>query len=128
MTTNTLNHRGWYWLLLASVFEIIWALSTKASMGYTVLVPSLISAVTAITGVFLLGQALKTLAVSVGYTVWVAIGAVGSFILGALMFDEPFTLAKIICFILIIGGVIGLHADDRAADPDQVPPSSEQKT
>lgn len=105
--------KGWVLLLLAAVLEIIFALATGASQGFTVLWPSLISVVAVAGSIYFLTQALKTLDVGVGYTVWTGIGSVGTVLLGVLIFRESLSLAEIGCFVLIIGGVIGLQQSDR---------------
>ncbi|WP_018655305.1 DMT family transporter [Actinomadura flavalba] len=108
---------AWIYLLIAAVFEVVFALATNASDGFTQLWPSLLTAGAAGLGIFFLSLALKTLDVGVGYTVWVGIGSVGTVVFGTLIFDEPMTLAKAASFVLIIGGVLGLKLSDRAAEP-----------
>ncbi|KJK56777.1 DMT family transporter [Saccharothrix sp. ST-888] len=103
---------AWIYLLIASVFEVVFALATNATHGFTVLVLSLITVAAAAGGIFFLGQALRTLDVGVGYTVWTGIGSVGTVILGTVVFDEPLNVWKVIAFVLIIGGVLGLKISD----------------
>lgn len=105
--------KAWVLLLLAAVFEIVFALSTGATDGFTDLWPSVLAIVAVAASIYFLTQALKTLDVGVGYTVWTGIGSVGTVLLGAVIFDESLTPAKIACFVLIIGGVIGLQQSDR---------------
>ena len=105
--------KAWGLLLLAAGLEIIFALATGASEGFTVLWPSLIAAVAVAGSIYFLTQALKTLDVGVGYTVWTGIGSVGTVLLGVVVFGESLSLAEIGCFVLIIGGVIGLQQSDR---------------
>ena len=105
--------KAWVLLLLAAVFEIIFALATGEADGFTVLLPSVIAIVGVALSIYFLTQALKTLDVGVGYTVWTGIGSVGTVVLGAVIFGESLTPAKIACFVLIIGGVIGLQQSDR---------------
>lgn len=111
--------RGWIFLLLASVFEIMFALSTNASQGFTVLWPSIATVVAAGFGIFFLSVALKTLDVGIGYTVWVGIGSVGTVVFGTIIFAEPISLLKGLCFVLIIGGIIGLKLADGVGDKEQ---------
>ncbi|MFE3797870.1 multidrug efflux SMR transporter [Nocardia tengchongensis] len=104
---------AWIYLLIASVFEIVFALATNATHGFTVLGPSLLTAAAAAGGIFFLGLALKSLDVGVGYTVWTGIGSVGTVLFGAIVFGEAFTPAKVAAFALIIGGVLGLKLADK---------------
>lgn len=109
------KRKSWLYLLLASVFEIIFALSTNASEGFTRLWPSILTAVAASFGVFFLSKALKHLDVGIGYTVWVGIGSIGTVVFGTLIFSESISVAKVLCFALIIGGIMGLKLADSIA-------------
>ncbi len=42
------------------------------------------------------------------YGVWTGIGAVGTAVLGMVLFQEPATLARIACIGLIVAGIAGL--------------------
>ncbi|NUW41476.1 DMT family transporter [Nonomuraea rhodomycinica] len=110
---------AWIHLLVAAVFEVVFALATNATEGFTRLGPSLLTAAAAAGGIFFLSQALKTLDVGVGYTVWTGIGSVGTVLLGSVVFGEELTVWKAVAFVLIIGGVLGLKLADRlsAAEP-----------
>ncbi|WP_433237816.1 DMT family transporter [Streptosporangium sp. CA-135522] len=110
---------AWIYLLIAAVFEVVFALATNATEGFTQLWPSLLTAAAAASGIFFLSLALKTLDVGVGYTVWTGIGSIGTVVLGSVIFGEEFTRGKALAFVLIIGGVLGLKLADRlsAAKP-----------
>ena len=69
---------AWAILILAGVFEVIWAYSMKMSEGFTRLTPSIITVVFMILSVVLLSISMKTLPLT-AYTVWTGIGAIGSF-------------------------------------------------
>ncbi|MFI6815899.1 DMT family transporter [Nonomuraea sp. NPDC050328] len=109
----------WIYLLIAAVFEVVFALATNATEGFTQLGPSLLTAAAAAGGIFFLSLALKTLDVGVGYTIWTGIGSVGTVVLGSVIFNEEITIWKALAFVLIIGGVLGLKLSDRrpAAEP-----------
>ncbi len=57
---------------------------------------------------WLLALAMKALPVGTAYAVWVGIGAAGAAVLGMVLFREPATLARMICLLLIVAGVVGL--------------------
>ena len=57
---------------------------------------------------WLLALAMKALPVGTAYAVWVGIGAAGAAVFGMLLFREPATIARMICLLLIVGGVVGL--------------------
>jgi quaternary ammonium compound-resistance protein SugE len=52
---------------------------------------------------------MKALPVGTAYAVWVGIGAAGAALFGMLLFREPATVARIVCLLLIVGGVAGLR-------------------
>ena len=98
----------WLMLLLAGIFEIIWAIAMKYSNGFSVVIPSVITAVTYILSAIFLALALKYLPLGMAYVLWVAFGIIGTSILGVLLFSEKLTVLQIISVILIIIGIIGL--------------------
>ena len=98
----------WLMLLLAGIFEIIWAIAMKYSNGFTVLIPSIVTAITYILSAVFLALALRHLPLGMAYVMWVAFGIIGTTILGVLLFSEKLTILQIISIILIIIGVIGL--------------------
>ncbi len=80
---------AWTILVVASAFEILFALGLKTSHGFTRLWPSVGTVAAGVTSFVLLSQALKTLPVGTGYAAWTGIGAVGSAVLGIVLFHEP---------------------------------------
>ena len=56
----------------------------------------------------LLGLAMKTLPLGTAYAVWVGVGALGTVILGVVLFQEPINTIRVISVLLILTGLIGL--------------------
>ncbi|UGT39112.1 multidrug efflux SMR transporter [Nocardia yamanashiensis] len=100
---------AWVWLGIAAVFEIAFALGTNATKGFTRLWPSVFTLLAAAAGIFTLSLALRTLDVGVGYTIWTGIGAIGTVVLGALIYHEKITAPKLVAFAAIVAGVITLR-------------------
>jgi len=98
----------WLLLLLAGIFEILWAIAMKYSNGFSLLFPSIITVVAYILSALFLAYALKYLPLSLAYSMWVAFGIVGATIFAVLLFSEKLTVLQIISLILIIIGIIGL--------------------
>ena len=98
----------WLILLLAGIFEIIWAIAMKYSNGFSVLIPSIVTAVAYILSAVFLALALRHLPLGMAYVMWVAFGIIGTTVLGVLLFSEKLTVLQIISIILIIVGIIGL--------------------
>ena len=99
---------AWALLGLAGLLEIGFAFGMKASVGFTRLVPSLLTATTGLASVILLSIALRSLPVGTGYAVWTGIGAAGTAILGIAVLGESAAPLRLLCIGLILAGVIGL--------------------
>ena len=99
---------AWVYLALAGLFEIGWAIGLKYTDGFMRLVPSILTALSMVARVLLLGLALKTLPVGTGYAVWTGIGTVGTALLGIVLFGEPATVMRLACIGLIVAGILGL--------------------
>ncbi|MFJ3585128.1 DMT family transporter [Streptomyces sp. NPDC090127] len=99
----------WVYLGIAIVFEVLFALGTNATKGFTRLWPSVLTLLAAAGGIYTLSLALRELDVSVGYTIWTGIGGVGTVICGAILFKEKITLARLLSFASIIGGAVLLR-------------------
>lgn len=97
---------AWAYLILAGIFEIIWAYSMKMSEGFTKLTPSIITIVFMILSFGLLSVAMKTLPLGTAYTVWVGIGAVGAFLIGIFFLNEPMGLLRLLAAASIVFGVV----------------------
>ncbi len=99
---------AWLALLGAGLLEVGWALGLKYSDGLTRFWPT-VATVLAITLSFaLMALALRSLPFGTAYAVWTGIGAVGSIVLGMLLYSEPTDPVRIICLTLIIAGMVGL--------------------
>jgi len=97
---------AWAYLILAGIFEIIWAYSMKMSEGFTKLTPSIITIIFMILIFGLLAVAMKTLPLGTAYTVWVGIGAVGAFLIGIFFLNEPMGLLRLLAAASIVFGVV----------------------
>lgn len=98
----------WIILFIAGLFEIAWAIGLKYTEGFTKLWPSVGTLAAMALSVLLLGYAMRTLPVGTAYAVWTGIGAVGTVILGIVLFSEPATAARLACVGLIVAGILGL--------------------
>jgi quaternary ammonium compound-resistance protein SugE len=103
---------AWLYLLVAGVFEVVWALGMKYTDGFTKIIPSILTVAAMAVSVVFLSLAVKTLPLGTGYAVWTGIGTVGTAIFGILLFGEPATVARLGCMLLIVAGIIGLKLVD----------------
>jgi quaternary ammonium compound-resistance protein SugE len=99
---------AWIVLLVAGLCEIGWAIGLKYTEGFTRLAPSAWTLVAMAASVVLLAWSLKTLPVGTAYAVWTGIGAVGTAVLGMLLFNESREVARLVCIGLIVAGILGL--------------------
>lgn len=104
---------NWIILIIAGFFEVGFATclaKAKESSGN--------SAALWITGfflclsisMFLLYKATLTLPIGTAYAVWTGVGAIGTAIVGILIFKEPATFWRIFFMTTLIGSIIGLKA------------------
>ena len=100
----------WITLTIAGLLEIGWAIGLKYADGFTKPVPSALTLSAMVASMWLLAQAARTLPIGTAYAVWTGIGAVGTAILGMVLFGEPRTAVRLTCIVLIVAGIVGLKA------------------
>ena len=103
----------WILLFIAGLFEVAWAIGLKYTEGFTRFWPSAGTLAAMTLSIVLLGLAMRTLPVGTAYAVWTGIGAVGTVILGIVLFAEPAT-ARLACVGLIVAGILGLKLTSAA--------------
>ena len=99
---------AWVLLLVAGLLEVGWAIGLKYTEGFTRLWPSAFTLAAMAGSVVLLGVAMKSLPVGTAYAVWVGVGAVGTAILGMVLFGEAANLGRLLSLGLIVAGIVGL--------------------
>jgi quaternary ammonium compound-resistance protein SugE len=99
---------AWVYLVIAGIFEVVWAVALKYTMGFTRLVPSIITVFGAIASFYFLSVATKTLPIGTAYAVWTGIGAMGAVVIGMLFLNEPVNAPRIVFLLFILIGIIGL--------------------
>ncbi|MCL4709800.1 MAG: quaternary ammonium compound efflux SMR transporter SugE [Pseudorhodoplanes sp.] len=99
---------AWTYLFVAGLLEIGWAIGLKYTEGFSRLWPSVGTVLAMVLSLAFLGLALKSLPVGTAYAVWTGIGAVGTVILGIVLFNEPATALRLACIGLILAGIVGL--------------------
>jgi quaternary ammonium compound-resistance protein SugE len=99
---------AWVYLLIAGVLEVQWAVTMKYTEGFSKLWPSVFCVLGMAASVYFLALAQKTLPLGTSYAIWTGIGAVGATICGIILFNEPRDIARILCILLIVAGILGL--------------------
>ncbi len=105
----------WVWIIIASLFEISWAVGLKYSQGFTQLKATTFTVITMILSYVFLSLGVKNLPIGTAYAVWTGIGAVGTAFYGIMYFDEPKDLLRIFFIFLIVVGIIGLRLTYKAS-------------
>ena len=101
---------AWTYLLIAGLLEIGWPLGFKLSQVTPYRVAYIIMAVICmgLSGLFL-WLAQRDIPIGTAYAVWTGIGAAGTFLIGLIVFHDPGSMMRILSFLLIVAGVIGLR-------------------
>ena len=99
---------AWIILVLAGLFEVGWAIGLKYTEGFSKLWPTVGTVAAMAISLGLLGIAMKSLPVGTAYAIWVGVGAVGTVILGIVLFQEPTNALRLVSVGLIIAGLVGL--------------------
>ena len=99
---------AWAWIWIAAALEIVWALSLKASDGFTKLKPSVVTIVAYLGSLFFLSRGVKVLPVGTSYAVWTGVGAAGTALFGMAVFGESRDAVRILFLGVIAIGVGGL--------------------
>lgn len=97
---------SWIYLVIAGLFEIIWAYAMKQSHGFTRLTPSLITISAMLVSFWLLAVAMRSIPLGTAYTIWTGIGAVGAFVVGIVFLAEPVNALRMLAAVLILSGLV----------------------
>lgn len=100
------NIMSWVILLLAGLFEVVWALSMKQSEGFTRLAPSLVTLVAMAVSFSLLAFAMRSLPLGTAYMIWTGVGAVGALVVGIVFLGEALTPLRFSAALLIVAGIV----------------------
>jgi len=98
----------WFYLFVAGIAEIGWAVGLKYTEGFSRPLPTVLTIAAMAFSLWMLGLALKELPIGTAYAIWTGIGTVGTAILGIFLFNDPATVLRLSCIALIVGGIVGL--------------------
>ncbi len=98
----------WMYLAVAGLCEVVWAIELKYTNGWTKLWPSLGTVVMMMASFWFLSLALRGLPIGTAYAVWTGIGAVGTAVTGMVFLGEPRDIARVVCVVMIVAGIVGL--------------------
>ena len=98
----------WIMLLFAGILEVTWACAMKASDGFKILIPAIVTVVGYILSAVFLAFALKKLPLGTAYAMWTGFGIIGTSVLGIMLFNEKLSLMQMVCVLMIAVGIVGL--------------------
>ena len=99
---------SWIYLIIAGLFEVLFTVALKHSVGFSKLIPSAITIVLILASYFFVSLAMKTIPIGTAYAVWAGIGAVGAVLCGIFFFGDSYDIIRLISVSLIIIGIFGL--------------------
>ncbi len=99
---------NWLILIVAGLFEVVWATALKMSNGFRNLLADAVVVVGMALSVWLLAVAMKTIPMGTAYAVWTGIGAIGGVVVGIIAFGESAFALRIASVALIVAGIVGL--------------------
>lgn len=100
---------NWLTLILAGLLETFWAYQLKCSLGFTRLLPSVLTLIGMAASFYLLSLSLKSLPLGTAYAVWTGVGTVGTALVGIFLLKEPFGTLRLLSILLIVAGIVGLN-------------------
>jgi quaternary ammonium compound-resistance protein SugE len=105
-----MKDKGWLYILIGGIFEIVWAIGMKYSDGFTDIAWTSITIIFLALSMIMLSKAIAVgMPLGVAYAVWVGIGAVGTFFFGIFFMGEPSGLLRIMFIAMVIAGIVGLQ-------------------
>lgn len=99
---------AWLLLILAGIFEVAFTTCLKLSHNFTHRWWTAGFLISICLSFYFLNRAIQTIPIGTGYAVWTGIGAVGTAIVGILVFNEPAFFWRVFFITLLIGSIIGL--------------------
>jgi quaternary ammonium compound-resistance protein SugE len=99
---------AWFLLFVAGLLEVGWAVGLKYTDGFTRPIPTLVTVISMIASLGLLGLSLKTLPLGTAYAIWTGVGTLGTAVLGVILLGEAATVARLACIGMIVAGIVGL--------------------
>ena len=97
------------YLMIAIIAEVIATSALKASNGFSVPLPSLITVVGYAISLYFLSLTLKFIPVGIAYAIWSGVGVVAVAVIGWLVFRQSISLTQAGFIVLTLIGTTGLY-------------------
>jgi quaternary ammonium compound-resistance protein SugE len=99
---------AWFYLIIAGLFEVGFTTSLKLSNNFANKGWALLFFLSIILSFFFLNKAVQIIPMGTAYAVWTGIGAVGTVIVGILLFRESTDFWRMFFLAILIGSILGL--------------------
>ncbi|MCQ6561964.1 DMT family transporter [Paenibacillus mendelii] len=116
---------AWVYLLVGGMLEIGWAFGLRASEGFTILLPSVLTIVMLAASFYLFAKSMRMIEIGTAYAVFTGIGTAGTVVIGMLLLGEPADLLRLFFVALLVGGIVGLKMI--SSDKDAGEPAAQQE-
>ena len=97
---------AWLVLIIAGLFEVVWAFAMKQSEGFTRFWPSVVTLTAMLVSFGLLAWSMRSLPLGTAYAVWTGVGAVGAFVVGIFFLGEAANASRLMAASLIMSGLL----------------------
>lgn len=106
----TRRARGWLYVTLTVILEVVATLALRASDGFTALGPSVLAVAAYAATVVALSRALQTIPMSITYVIWTAAGTAGVVLFSIVLFGDMMSSLAWVGIALVILGVSLINA------------------
>ena len=104
---------NWLILIIAGLFEVAFAFclgKAKETTGTEMVLWYIGFAIALTISMALLIKATQSIPIGTAYAVWTGVGAVGTVLVGILVFKEPATFLRLFFLTTLIASIVGLKA------------------
>jgi multidrug resistance protein EbrB len=119
--------KGYLFLSVSIISELVGTSLLKMSNGMTVLLPTLGVALGYGLAFYFLSLSLKTIPLSLAYAIWSGVGTALTALIGVVIWGEVLTTLMFVGILLIIGGVVLLNYSEEVETASEVPMTTVSK-
>ena len=99
---------AWFYLIIAGLFEVGFTTSLKLSENFSHKGWAAVFFVSISLSFYFLNKAIQFIPMGTAYAVWTGIGAVGTVVVGIILFRESVDFWRMFFNFLLIGSILGL--------------------
>ena len=99
---------AWLLLIVAGLFEVVWASLLAETRGFSRLWPTVGFVLALGVSMVLLATAVRTLPVGTAYAVWVGIGAIGTVLVGVTFRQEATSPTNLLALAGLVAAIVAV--------------------